>query len=205
MTETNDQNERSSEPFGPVACVERVRNDDQKAAVQLIEYLHPQVRMIVRANLPRRRSEEPDIIQQILIRVFQKLPTYAGKVPLQNWVARVACNHCINVLRAQSVRPEWRMADLSPEEARLVQEARDPHQGLSPSDAMAARDLLDRLFGQLKPQERLVIELIEVQDRSVQEVAELTGWSQMTVRVRAFRARQRLNKLYQELKRKESR
>jgi RNA polymerase sigma factor (sigma-70 family) len=189
--------------FDPVECLERVLRDDQAAAVQLLEFLHPHVRMIVRANLPRRRSDEQDIIQQILVRVFQKLPTYKGEVPLVNWVARVSYNHCLNVLRAQSIRPEWRMADLSPEQARFLEESRDPQREPSPAEAIAARDLLDLLFAQLKPHERLVIELIEVQDRSVKEVAELTGWTQMAVRVRAFRARQRLNKLYQALKKKD--
>lgn len=204
MAETTDKNEDPSPGFDPVECLERVRNDDQKAAVQLIEFLHPQVRMIVRANLPRRRSDEPDIIQQVLIRVFQKLPSYRGEVPLVNWVSRVAHNHCINVLRAQASRPEWRMADLSPEQARFIADSSEPNHQASPREALVARDLLDLLFAQLKPHERLVIELTEVQDRSVKEVAELTGWSQMSVRVRAYRARQRLNNLYQALKKKDT-
>lgn len=204
MAETNPKNEGSSPNFDPVECLKRVRDDDQKAAVQLIEFLHPQVRMIVRANLPRRRSDEPDIIQQVLIRVFQKLPSYKGEVPLVHWVSRVAHNHCINVLRSQASRPEWRMADLSPEQARIVADSRDPSRQPSPADALVARDLLDLLFAQLKPAERLVIELIEVQGRTVKEVAGLTGWSQMSVRVRAYRARQHLNKLYQSLKKRDT-
>ncbi len=203
MGESNAEHEGPAPAFDPVECVARVRNDDQKAAVQLLEFLHPTVTMIVRANLPRRRSDEPDIIQQVLVRIFQRLHQYKGEVPLLHWVSRVTHNHCINVLRAQASRPEWRIADLSADESRLVEQARDTGHTPSPRDALVARDLLDRLLGQLRPEERLVIELLELQDRSVKEVAELTGWSQMAIRTRAFRARQRLNKLYQTLKRKE--
>lgn len=204
MAASDAANDGGPPAFDPVECLERVRRDDQQAAVQLLEYLNPHVTMIVRANLPRRRSDEPDIIQQVFIRIFQRLHQYRGEVPLMHWVARVTHNHCLNVLRSQSSRPEWRVADLSVDEARLVEQVRDPARVVSPGDALVARDLLDRLMAELRPEERLVIELMEIQDRTVKEVAAQTGWSPMAVRTRAFRARQRLNKLYQALKRKDS-
>ena len=57
---------------------------------------------------------------------------------------------------------------------------------------LASRDLLAHLVGALKPAERLVIDLLHLQQKSVAEVGLLTGWSQALVKVRAFRARQRL-------------
>lgn len=204
MAEADPHSAGSTEIFDPVACLERVRNDDQGAAVQLINHLHPHVAMIVRANLPRRRSDEPDIIQQVFIRIFRKLHQYRGEVPLMHWVARVTHNHCLNVLRSQASRPEWRLADLSPGEARLVENMGGEAYTPSPSERLFARDLVERLLEQLSPPDRQVIQLMEIEDRTVKEVAALTGWSQMSVRTRAFRARQRLNKLYQALKRKDS-
>ena len=54
--------------------------------------------------------------------------------------------------------------------------------------------ILDRAMSRLKPEDRLVITLFELEDRSVREVAELTGWSETRVKVRAFRARQALKR-----------
>ncbi|MBP2679388.1 MAG: polymerase, sigma-24 subunit, RpoE, partial [Deltaproteobacteria bacterium] len=55
--------------------------------------------------------------------------------------------------------------------------------------------ILDQAMSRLKPEDRLVITLFELEDRSVREVAELTGWSETRVKVRAFRARQALKRL----------
>ncbi len=55
-----------------------------------------------------------------------------------------------------------------------------------------ARELLDFALAQLAAEERLVITLLELEEKSVREIADLTGWSESNVKVRAFRARQRL-------------
>src|SRR4029077_14818410 len=93
-------------------CLARVRGQDQDAARSLVEYLYPMVIRIVRANLPRRAAEE-DLAQDIFVKMFQKLDQFRGDVPFDHWVSRIAVNHCLNAIRAQKNRPEWRMADLS--------------------------------------------------------------------------------------------
>jgi DNA-directed RNA polymerase specialized sigma24 family protein len=57
-----------------------------------------------------------------------------------------------------------------------------------------ARDLVDKLLAMLKPVERLVIDMLYLQARSVAEVQKLPGWSAATIKIRAFRARQKLRK-----------
>ena len=59
----------------------------------------------------------------------------------------------------------------------------------------AARLLVQRVLEELSPPARLVITLLEIEDRSVKEIAELTGWSVPLVKVRAFRARAEMRKL----------
>jgi RNA polymerase sigma-70 factor (ECF subfamily) len=71
------------------------------------------------------------------------------------------------------------------------------------NDALAARELVYKLLGQLKVEDRLVIRLLDLEQRSVAEISELTGWNPSLVKVRAFRARGKLKKLFQELERKE--
>ena len=62
-------------------------------------------------------------------------------------------------------------------------------------DAAAARQLVERLLQQLSPPARLVITLLEIEDRSVKEISKLTGWSVPLVKVRAFRARAEMRKI----------
>ena len=67
--------------------------------------------------------------------------------------------------------------------------------GTAAEDADAAKLLVNRLLEKLSPEGRLVIQLLEIEDRTVKEIADLTGWSVPLVKVRAFRARGEMRKI----------
>jgi len=174
------------------ALVDRARGGDDNAARELIRQLYPLVAKIVRGYQPRRTAEE-DLAQMIFVKVFQNLAQYSGKVPISHWVSRIAVNTCRNQLMAEKARPELRHADLSEEQAAMLENLASDD-ALSPDRKLAARDLVEKLLAMLKPVERLVIDMLYLQERSVAEVQKLTGWTAATIKVRAFRARQKLRK-----------
>ncbi len=57
------------------------------------------------------------------------------------------------------------------------------------------RNCLQKLLGQLSPQDRLLVTLLHLEERSVQEIHGLTGWSRAAIKVRAFRARAKMKKM----------
>ncbi|MGB8340902.1 MAG: RNA polymerase sigma factor [Chthoniobacterales bacterium] len=173
------------------ALVAAARQQDEAAARELVRQLYPLVLKLVRSHRPRRSAEE-DLCQMIFIKVFQKLGQFSGKVPLEHWVSRIAVNTCLNQIQAEKVRPEFRHADLSEEEVAVVNNLAATADELGPDQTFAARDLVERLLTALKPAERLVIDLLYLQQRSVAEIQALTGWGASLVKVRAFRARQKL-------------
>jgi RNA polymerase sigma-70 factor (ECF subfamily) len=173
------------------ALVAAARQHDETAAREMVRRLYPLVLKLVRSHRPRRAAEE-DLCQMIFIKIFQKLSQFSGNVPLEHWVSRVAINTCINQIQAEKVRPELRHADLSDEEAAVVQNLAATAGELGPDRSFAARDLVERLLTALKPAERLVIDLLYLQERSVAEIQALTGWGASLVKVRAFRARQKM-------------
>ena len=128
----------------------------------------------------------------IFIKMFQKLPQFSGKVPLEHWVSRIAINTCINQIQSEKVRPEIRQADLSEEEAAVVENLATSSEELAPDKQFASRQLVEHLLEALKPAERLVIDLLYLQGRTVAEIRKITGWSGALVKVRAFRARQKM-------------
>jgi len=181
-------------------CVARVRQRDQDAARSLAEYLYPLVIAIVRRKLPRAAAEE-DLVQEIFLKVFEKLDQYRGEVPLNHWVSRIAVNRCLNAIRSQKVRPEWRMADLSEEqEAALDAVTSSPTGEPHPAHLIGARELVEKLLETLSPEDRLIIRMLEIQECSIADVEKATGWSATYIRVRAFRARRKLNKHFSHLK-----
>ncbi|SRR5258708_263589 len=185
------------------SILERVRQRDQAAARELVEHLHPLVLRIVRSHLPRRVAEE-DLAQEVFLKMFTRLEQYQGAVPFPHWVSRIAVTTCIDHLRAQKRRPEFRWADLSENEAEVLDNVLTSENDVAASDALEARELVNKLLEQLKPDDRLVIQLLDLQQKTVAEISGLTGWNASLVKVRAFRARRKLQKLFSELKKKEN-
>ena len=173
------------------ALVKAALQHDDEAARTLVRQLYPLVAKVVRAHRPRRTAEE-DLCQMIFIKVFQKLSQFSGKVPLEHWVSRIAVNTCLNQIESERVRPELRHADLSEEERAVVENLASSSDELSPDRRFASRQLVELLLAALKPVERLAIDLLYLQGRSVEEIHKITGWSTALVKVRAFRARQKM-------------
>jgi RNA polymerase sigma-70 factor (ECF subfamily) len=146
---------------------------------------------------------EEDLSQEIFMKMFTRLEQYQGAVPFSHWVSRIAVTTCIDHLRAQKRRPEFRWADLSENEAQVLDAVLTNESDQAPDDALAARELVNKLLGQLNPSDRLVLQLLDLEQKSVAEIRVLTGWNSSLIKVRAFRARRKLQKLFQELQRKE--
>jgi RNA polymerase sigma factor (sigma-70 family) len=188
--------------FDLAGCLQRVRERDQDAARDLVNHLYPLVIRIVRSHLPRRVAEE-DLAQEIFMKMFTRIDQYQGAVPFPHWVSRIAVTTCIDHLRSQKRRPEFRWADLSEAEADTLDAVMTADGEVAPDEALSARELIYKLLDQLKPDDRLVIQLLDLEQKTISEISASTGWNQSLVKVRAFRARRKLQKLFEELRKKE--
>lgn len=140
----------------------------------------------------------------IFIKMFQNLAQFSGKVPLEHWVSRIAVNTCLNQIAAEKVRPELRHADLSEAEVAVLENLATASAELAPDQKLASRQLVEHLLESLKPAERRVIDLLYLQGRTVEEAKQLTGWSVPLVKVRAFRARQKMKEQLARISRKDT-
>src|SRR2546423_5566406 len=174
-----------------IALVESALRHDDAAARELVRRLYPLVAKMVRSHRPRRTSEE-DLCQMIFIKVFQKLGQFSGKVPLEHWVSRIAVNTCLSQIESERIRPELRHADLSEEEQAVVGNLAVSSEELAPDRQLASRQLVEHLLQMLKPVERLVIDLLYLQGRSIEEIHQITGLGAAAIKVRAFRARKKM-------------
>ena len=182
------------------AWLQRVRENDPEASQELIAELFPLVMKIVRGHLPRRMDPE-DLAQIVFIKIFQKIEQYHGDAPFPHWVSRIAVNTCLNELRSEKARPELRWADLGEEQAQALERVLDRSSAASIDQDVATRDLADRLLETLPPRDRLILTLLDLEERSVADVSELTGSPEAVVKVRAFRARRKLRKEMERLER----
>jgi RNA polymerase sigma-70 factor (ECF subfamily) len=176
---------------GVSACLEQVRQGDEAASRTLIRYMYPLVLKIVRSNRPRRGDEE-DLVQTVMAKVFKSLGQFAGVVPFRHWVSRIAVNTCMNAFRYETRRPELRMADLSEEEASVVQNLNATDEKLDAGLGLAARDLVQHLVACLAPKDRMLVRLLYLEGFSVDEASAATGWSRGAIQMRISRAKLRM-------------
>ena len=176
--------------FDVPRCLQQIGEGDEDAARRLMDHLYPLVTKLVRAYLPRRTAEE-DLIQTVFIKVFARLDQYSGLVPIERWVCRITVNTCLNQLQKEKIRPEWRFSDLSDNQQKFLEHLPAPEE---PGNSVLASEIVVQLLRQLKPADRLVIQLLHMEQKSIAEIAEITGWSVAMIKVRAFRARNKLKK-----------
>jgi RNA polymerase sigma-70 factor (ECF subfamily) len=158
----------------------------------LVQRHSPRVFAIAR-RYARRDSEVEDIAQEVWLKSFQKLATFRGDAPFEHWLARLTVRTCYDFLRGHQRNREMTFSELSePEQDWLDRVVTNPDDAAESADA--ARQLVERILEELSPSARLVITLLEIEERSVREIAELTGWSVASVKVRAFRARAEMKK-----------
>lgn len=170
-----------------------VLKGDAASFEPLIEKYSPRVFATAR-RYARRESEVEDIVQEVWLKAYQKLGSFRGEAPFEHWLMRLAVRTCYDFLRSHQRNREAAFSDLSePEEDWLERFIHNPESARD--DAAAARQLVQRVLQQLTPPARLVITLLEIEDRSVKEISRLTGWSVPLVKVRAFRARAEMRKV----------
>jgi RNA polymerase sigma-70 factor (ECF subfamily) len=186
------------EAFDVDTCLRRWREGDEAAAEELILHLFPVISKIVRTHLPRR-DDEKDLVQEILMKTFAKLHQYKGDAPITHWVSRLALTTCLDRLRAQKIRPEVRRADLTPDESDAFDAAWLSGSSPDASEAIAARDLVDKILASLPPEDRSLILMVDLEGRSLQEISEVTGWSVSKIKMRLFRVRPQLRQMIRKL------
>ena len=169
-----------------------VLKGDTASFEPLVQKYSPRVFAAAR-RYARRDSEIEDIVQEVWLKSFQKLASFRGDAPFEHWLMRLCVRTCYDFLRGHQRNRETAFSELSqPEEDWLDRVGTRPEDASENADA--ARQLVQRVLEQLSPAARLIITLLEIEDRSVKEIAQLTGWSVPLVKVRAFRARAEMKK-----------
>jgi RNA polymerase sigma-70 factor (ECF subfamily) len=147
----------------------------------------------------RKESEVEDIVQEVFIKAFHKLSSYRGEAPFEHWLMRLTVRTCYDFLRSHQRSRETSFTDINQLESDWLERfVAEPGKNLE--SAEAARQLVEAVLQRLSPPARLVLTLLEIEERSVKEIAALTGWSVPLVKVRAFRARAEMRKCLQRMR-----
>ena len=163
----------------------------------LIQRYQPKIFATARKHA-RRESEVEDIVQEIFIKTFQNLGKYRAEAPFQHWLMRIAVRTCYDFLRRHQRNREANFSEITEEDADFL----DRYVSDSLSDDLhtdAVRTLIHDILERLPAPLRMVITLQSIEGKSVQEIADLTGWSIANVKVRAHRARKEMRKMFDKI------
>jgi len=183
----------------PEPLLKAAQGGDEAACSDLVVAVYPLITRCVGRQI-RRRDDVDDVVQEVILKVILKLGQYRGPQPFGHWVSRVAVTTAYDWLRKQRVRPAVTAADLSDEERSLLEHG---PAGAGETSSSMQQDLLtgllDKLIAMLHPREQVVIRLLDLEERSVREISELTGWSESKIKVTAHRSRKKLSELLNQL------
>ena len=176
--------ERAALPAGPdseeAALIAVCRRGDEAGFAELVRRHQRRVFRLA-GRFFRRREEVEEVAQETFLAAWRKLDTYRAKAPFEHWITRVCLNCCYARLRER--RPA---------------ETAFPAEIEAPQADPDARLEVEQLLRRLPPRDRFMLLLMHGEGWSVGEIAERLGWSQVSVKVRAHRARKKLRRLLEE-------
>jgi RNA polymerase sigma-70 factor (ECF subfamily) len=194
-------------PSADDLLIERTLAGDEGAYEQLVARHGRRVFAIAR-HFFRHPETVEDIAQETFAKAFFSLASYRRGASFEQWLAKIAVNNCYDELRRRKKRGELTLADLTEDEGtwlenKLAHTSFAVH--LSERERERAAEVADKLLGGLSAPDRLVLTLLHVEECSVREIAQLTGWSEAKVKIRAFRARLACRRALERLARVETR
>ena len=183
-------------PVSPeVELVRRAQGGDQEAFRHIVERYQGKVFSIIH-GIVRNRNDAEDIAQQVFTKIYFSLGKFDFRSALVTWIYKITVNECYDYLRKQKVRKLTYESDLGEDDLRRIDNT--PDLSRSPSESIdrqtELRQIVMRLLDKVSEEERTLLIMKEVEGYPVEELARMLSMNENTVKVKLFRARQKVVK-----------
>ncbi|MBV8866919.1 MAG: RNA polymerase sigma factor [Acidobacteriaceae bacterium] len=181
------------------ALVRRVQAKDEMAFREIVERYQAKVFSIIYGIL-RNRNDAEDIAQQVFAKIYFSIKNFDFRSSLLTWIYKITVNECYDYLRKKRVRRLVYESDFSADDSARMENS-EPASDQAPGvdDRLAQHDLILKLLAKISEEDRSLLLLKEVEGHSVEELSEMTGMNENTIKVKLFRARQKLVRAAQRL------
>jgi len=174
------------------ALVRRIQARDEIAFREIVERYQAKVFSIIYGIL-RNHNDAEDIAQQVFAKIYFSIRNFDFRSSLLTWIYKITVNECYDYLRKKRVRKLVYESDFSEEDALRMENSDNASDQHTPIDtSLAQRDLILKLLDKVSEEDRNLILLKEVEGHSVEELSNMTGMNENTIKVKLFRARQKL-------------
>jgi RNA polymerase sigma-70 factor (ECF subfamily) len=179
--------------------VRRVQAKDEMAFKEIVERYQTKVFSIIYGIL-RNHNDAEDIAQQVFAKIYFSIGNFDFRSSLLTWIYKITVNECYDYLRKKRVRKLVYESDFSEEDSLQMENSQTAQDHKVPVDeTLEQRDLLLKLLSKISDEDRSLMLMKEVEGHSVEELAEMTGMNENTIKVKLFRTRQKLVKAAQRL------
>lgn len=175
--------------------IERARTGDGSAFNQLVVAYRKRILGTI-SRLIGRPEDVEDVAQEVFVRLYYSLDQLRSPEVFEPWLYRLTVNASYDYLRRAKRRSESRMADLSEQQVMMADSLAGGRQEGDERQKRDVREFMDALFRHVSKEDRLLLTLKEVEGLSLRELEQVYGVNENALKVRLFRARQRVLKAY---------
>jgi RNA polymerase sigma-70 factor (ECF subfamily) len=175
--------------------IQRARNGDDGAFNQVVQAYRKRILGTI-ARLIGRPEDVEDVGQEVFLRLYFSLDQLRTPEVFEPWLYRLTVNAAYDYMRKQRRRRESRMADLSEQQVLLADAAAGTLRGNEERRRKQVQEMVQFLLAAVPEQDRILLMLKEVEGLSLKELERIYKVNENAIKVRLFRARQRVLKAF---------
>ena len=176
--------------------IEKARSGDDAAFNQIVQAYRKRILGTIARTIGRPEDVE-DVGQEVFLRLYYSLDQLRTQEVFEPWLYRLTVNAAYDYLRKQKRRKESRMSDMSEQQVMLADARQGEKADREDTRRTKIRELVDSLLGKISEEDRILLKLKEVEGLSLKELEKIYQVKENALKVRLFRARQRVLKAFE--------
>lgn len=183
--------------------IERARSGDDAAFSRVVSTYRKRILGTI-ARLIGRPEDVEDVAQDVFLRLYYSMDQLRAPEVFEPWLYRLTVNAAYDYMRRQRRRNESRMSDLSEHQVVMADAAAGGRANLEEQHQRRVRETVENLLGRVSEEDRILLLLKEVEGLSLKELEQIYNVKENALKVRLFRARQRVIKAFEASEKKEA-
>jgi RNA polymerase sigma-70 factor, ECF subfamily len=176
--------------------IEKAKNGDDGAFNQVVQAYRKRILGTI-ARLIGKPEDVEDVGQEVFLRLYFSLDQLRAAEVFEPWLYRLTVNAAYDYLRRQKRRHEHRMSDLSEQQVIMADASAGGKQKAEEDRRIKVREMVESLLGKVSEEDRILLMMKEVEGLSLKELEKIYNVNENALKVRLFRARQRVLKAFE--------
>jgi len=176
--------------------IEKAKNGDDGAFNQVVQAYRKRILGTI-ARLIGKPEDVEDVGQEVFLRLYYSLDQLRAAEVFEPWLYRLTVNAAYDYLRRQKRRHESRMSDMSEQQVLMADASASGKQQTEELRRTKVREMVHSLLAKISEEDRILLLMKEVEGLSLKELEKIYKVNENALKVRLFRARQRVLKAFE--------